>query len=141
VGFGFATLSTRLKPEYQGVVGKKLGELRKSGVEVSEHTLVPQLAFYGDTNVDALRNHTEWEKYPVVVIECTLYPSLGKSEEVAVRMGHMHWSSIAPLIKSHPSIFFVLIHHSLAMRMRDLIDFEASVKSKDGFSNFVLWKG
>lgn len=141
VGFGFATTSTRLKAEYQGLPGKDIAELRKAGVDVSENTLVPQLAFYGDTNIDALRKHTVWEKYPVVVIECTLYPSLGKSEEVAYYMGHMHWSSIAPLIKSHPSTFFVLTHHSLAMKLRDLHEFEQHIKDSEHFSNFTLWKG
>jgi hypothetical protein len=64
-----------LKSEYQKLSGKEIGELRKKGVEINEKSLEPQLIFYGDTHIDALLNHGEWKAYPVIIIECTLFPN------------------------------------------------------------------
>jgi hypothetical protein len=53
----------------------------KPDVEVSEKKLEPQMIFFGDTNIDSFEKHEEWKKYPVIVIECTQYPTTGKSAE------------------------------------------------------------
>eukprot|EP00808_Paulinella_micropora_P002304 g83285.t1 len=83
------------------------------GEEVSMTSYSPQLAFYGDTSILALTEHTEWKRYPVIMIECTIYPGLGKSAATAQAMGHMHWEALEPVMRSHPATHFVLIHHSM----------------------------
>jgi hypothetical protein len=47
----------KLKPEYQSLSGKQIGELRKSGTEVSEKKFERQFIFFGDTTIDALLKH------------------------------------------------------------------------------------
>lgn len=99
VAYGFSTVVMKLKLEYQGLSGKEIGELKRRSmtpalssvslpleVEVSEPKKEPQLIFFGDTNIDSFEKHEEWKKYPVIVVECTQYPNLGKSAD-----GMFYW--------------------------------------------------
>ncbi|MCL4416124.1 MAG: hypothetical protein M1365_05415 [Actinobacteria bacterium] len=65
----------KLKPEYQKLNGKEIGELRKNGTEISEKKIERQFIFFGDTSIDALLNHDDWKFFPAIVIECTLFPN------------------------------------------------------------------
>lgn len=51
---GYVVYSTKekLKPEHAGLSGKEIGELRKSGVKVTDTVEVPEVAFTGDTTAD-----------------------------------------------------------------------------------------
>ena len=49
----------KLKPEYQGLRGDEIRDLRQQGLEVAAETLTPLVCFTGDTNPAGLDAHPE----------------------------------------------------------------------------------
>eukprot|EP01125_Pyxidicula_operculata_P014704 TRINITY_DN492_c0_g1_i3.p1 TRINITY_DN492_c0_g1~~TRINITY_DN492_c0_g1_i3.p1 ORF type:complete len:312 (-),score=34.16 TRINITY_DN492_c0_g1_i3:78-1013(-) len=142
VAFGFCMQSNKLKPEYQGLPGKEIGKLKQSGADIYELKLEPQVVFYGDTNIDAFEKHSEWKKYPVIIVECTLYPMIkNKNKENAYQIGHIHWDAIKPYILENPQNFFVLIHNSQSLKATELTEFEEREMNESGMKNFKIWTG
>jgi hypothetical protein len=62
VGYCFWEPRSKLKEEYKSLDGKKIGELRKSGVEVSETVELPMFVFMGDTAA----NIFDTNPYPIL---------------------------------------------------------------------------
>lgn len=141
VGYGFSTIASKLKEEYVGLSGKEIGKLRKSGAIVTEQVVTRQLLFYGDTNIDALIKHDEWQQYPVVMIECTslaVQKGMKKSKVTpadAFGRGHIHFDSILPVIREHPDVHFVLIHTGLGIDDVTLLEYRKEFDD----TNFEFW--
>lgn len=121
VGYGFSQEKKRLKPEYQGLPGAKLGQLRKEGTVIDQNYESPMFAFMGDTTAQFYREHAELEKegkenifrFPLIITECTF---LGDHEEDAQRAEqtkHTLWPELKPIVQAHPQVTFLLIHFSL----------------------------
>ena len=108
VGYGFSRVKHKLKGEYAGLSGKEIGALRKAGTCVTEEVLEPQLCFFCDSNVQNLRDHDEWRKYPVVVCECTGAGTPTPSPH------HTSLEDLVPIILSAPEKQWILIHTSMA---------------------------
>lgn len=138
VGYGFVEIKHRMKPEYQKLSGQEKKQFSHDGVVMTERIEEPRLVFFGDTHIGALVDHDEWTRYPCVIVECTLYGG-SKSPEQARRIGHIHWDYLLPIIESHPSTFFVVIHASLAMRSAELEHVEREVKQAGRAMNFKIW--
>jgi len=58
IGFGFSTITKKLKP---GIDKSKIMELKKQGVEITYDQIIPQFIFYGDTTIEALTKHDDWK--------------------------------------------------------------------------------
>lgn len=82
----------KLKPEYQGLPGTQIRDLRQSGVEIAETILTPEVAFTGDTSIDFLdrigRGH-DVLRAKLLIIECTFLDEHPDPQDAA-SMGHMH---------------------------------------------------
>jgi len=140
IGYGFSTVTQKLKKEYQSLPPKEIAELRKKNLPITEPQILPQFVFFGDTNIKALLDHSEWQKYPIITIECTVYPSIKKAPEEVNEIGHIHWDSIWPIIIQNPKIFFILIHSSQSLTAHYLGEFEAEMKrANPGVENFKIW--
>ena len=61
----YQLLKILLKEEYQNLTGKEIGQLRKSGVEISQKTEV-NFVFLGDTNI-SIFNNPDVLKTPVIL--------------------------------------------------------------------------
>ncbi|GIQ83702.1 hypothetical protein KIPB_005059 [Kipferlia bialata] len=105
VGYGFSILKRRLNPKYRGLDKQGLIALKKSGTDITETVTEPQVIFFGDTTPDALFNHTEWQKYPNVFIECTACKLNGEDLQLEARKrrerGHTHVVELKELIERH----------------------------------------
>ncbi|MDP6583930.1 MAG: hypothetical protein QF535_04695 [Anaerolineales bacterium] len=118
VGYGFSTVTSKLKSEYKELTGKEIGKLRRDGVEITERRVRPEFVIFGDTDIRALTDHDEWKKYPVILIECTGYGKYRKAEDL-IHMGHIHYDHLKPVIESCEN-HFVLIHTSMAITANDI---------------------
>jgi len=131
-GFGFNTISHKLKNEYVEMIRsdkEKFMELKKSKIDMYEKTSTAQLLFYGDTNINALNITDKWKKYPVIIIECTLFDSVSSSQLEE----HIHWNDILPYIKINSNIYFILIHTSMSVKEEDLKKIENEYKDVKNF--------
>ena len=132
VGYCFWEPRSKLKEEYKEMDGKKIGQLRKSGVEVSEVVEQPMFVFMGDTaakvfdvNPYPLSLFSPFSPFiyylfdyfrqlftfPVIIIECTFLHE-DKPHEAEER-GHTSWDDLKPYVVANPQTTFVIIHFSL----------------------------
>lgn len=133
VGFILSTTKNSLKEEYQNLTGKEIGQLRKSGVEVTQKEEVNKFVFLGDTNI-SIFNNPDVLKTPVIFVECTILDDNVSPEETFER-GHIHWNQLKPIIENNPNNYFVLIHLSKRYK-RDYID---SFFKDINLENFMVW--
>jgi ribonuclease BN (tRNA processing enzyme) len=91
-------LKPSLKREYQGLPGEKLRELAKSGIQLKETTEYLEVAYSGDTTVDALsETKSIWESCHTIICECTMLQASDIARDMAHDRGHMHIDDIVQL--------------------------------------------
>jgi ribonuclease Z len=120
VGYGFLQEKKKLKPEYVGLEGRQLGELRKKGVALDFFYENPMFAFLGDTTVQFFEEQAAIEarqeesifRFPMIIVECTFLGLEEEDETRARKKKHVYWPHLKPFVVAHPNILFVLIHFS-----------------------------
>jgi ribonuclease Z len=79
----------KLKPEYQGLAGEQIRDLRLSGVEVSSEVRLPRIAYLGDTAPPGLDVFPEIYQAQILILELTF---VAPNERPALihKFGHTH---------------------------------------------------
>jgi ribonuclease Z len=79
----------KLKPEYQGLTGEQIRDLRLSGVEVSAELRLPKVAYLGDTAPPGLDAMPETYRAQILILEMTF---VAPNERAALihKFGHTH---------------------------------------------------
>ncbi len=112
---------SRLRPQFHGLPGEKLGELRRSGVDISEPYDVPLLSFTGDTRVEVLERTAELRDTECLVIETSFL-----DERVPVaqarEMGHIHLDELVDRRELLPKTDVVLSHFSSRYTAREIAE-------------------
>lgn len=102
---------SRLRSEFHGLPGDRLGELRRQGVQVGEAYEVPLLSFTGDTRVEVLESTPELQRTECLVIETSFL-----DERVPVararEMSHIHLDELIERRELLPKTDVVLSHFS-----------------------------
>lgn len=93
--FGYIVWERRkkLKPEFQGMSGDQIRDIRLSGTEVSAEIRVPRLAYTGDTSPAGLDNNPDFFKAQVLISEMTFVAPDHRSDLIH-KHGHMHLDDI-----------------------------------------------
>lgn len=108
-GYLVSQKKNHLKKEFQGCPESQIKASSLKGIEVSETTTEPMLAFSGDSMAEFL--DTEAGKTPYLVMECSFFGDRSEYEKVR-HYGHTHildWKDRAEKILSHTVI---MIHTS-----------------------------
>ncbi|GIQ82920.1 hypothetical protein KIPB_004147 [Kipferlia bialata] len=133
VGYGFSIKKNKLKAEYIGLDKEGIIALRKSGTCITESVRVPQVIFFGDTTPDALTQHTEWQKYPNVFIECTACSTDKDIDAEVSKMrdrGHTHIAELKPILEAHAEgRRWFLQHASAAHKDQELIEMAEGIEA------------
>ena len=79
----------RLRPEFHGLDGARLGQLRRAGEVIDETHDVPLLSFTGDTRVEVLERNPELQQAETLLLEATFLDDRVSVED-ARAMGHIH---------------------------------------------------
>lgn len=79
----------KLKPEFVGLSGPEIRDLRAAGTEVSAETRIPVLAYTGDTSPGGIDNNPEMLKAQVLITEMTFVAPQHRKEKIH-KNGHMH---------------------------------------------------
>lgn len=119
--YGFEEIVRSLKPEFKGVSGKELGQLRKEGKSIEEYKPVPRFIYVGDTSELVYENNPDIFKYPIIIAECTFLYDV--HIEPAVSTKHTHYSTLRPYIEAHPECKFILYHFSLRYKPKQIKEF------------------
>ena len=89
LGFVVCERRRKLKPEFAGLPGEKIRDLRLAGTEVTAEQRIPRLAYLGDTTADALDEHPIALEAEVLIVELT-FVAPGHRREKIRKMGHIH---------------------------------------------------
>jgi len=79
----------KLKPEFHGLPGEKIRDLRLSGVEVTNEIRLPRVAYLGDTRVDVLDEYPDLYRVEVLIMEVTFLSPHHRGEKIR-KFGHVH---------------------------------------------------
>ena len=115
-GYIIYRLSKKLKPEFQGLPGKQIMEIRKQiGDEnLTEPVYTPLLGYTGDTTIQGVLNHKEFLNVPLLIMECTGFSLDDKHDCVYGK--HIHWDDIVNNYKFFMNEQIVLFHFSQQYR-------------------------
>ena len=114
IGFAFFQKHKRLREEFKSLSKVEIGNLARSGKEVSEEYDLPLFIFLGDTTLEVFSPSRPISVlryidagWKLIFVECSFISpdEIGNS----IRTGHMHWARLKPDVLAHPDVTFVLI--------------------------------
>lgn len=79
----------KLKPEYVGLSGTEIRDLKFSGTEVTHEIRVPRIAYLGDSTAQVFDDHPELYEAQILISEMTFYRKDHRAAEIR-KFGHMH---------------------------------------------------
>ncbi len=89
LGFVVEQRRQKLKPEFVGLVGSAIRDLRLSGTEVTYETRTPIFAYTGDTAPAGLDDNPEMYEAKILIAEMTFVAPDHRREKIH-KHGHMH---------------------------------------------------
>jgi ribonuclease Z len=92
-GYGIWEVREKLRPEFQGRKGAEIRDLRQAGVEVTQRTETPLVAFTGDSRIDVLDREPVLRQARLLILEVTFLDER-VSVESAREKGHVHLDEV-----------------------------------------------
>ena len=136
ISYGFTEIKKKIKPEYIGIPGKEIVELKKNGTEITHLVTFKKFAYVCDTTIKVFKMNPTLILYPVIFIECTfLFP---EDYELSKGKKHIHWNDLEPYVKSNPNVYFILFHFSQRYKDKDIGEFVGNLIS-EGYTNINWW--
>ncbi len=83
----------KLKPEYHGLAGEQIRDLRLSGTDVTEELRFPLIAYLGDSSPEGLDNCPAMYEARVLITEVTFVHPSHKKDKIH-KYGHIHLDDI-----------------------------------------------
>lgn len=109
VGYCIYRVTRKLAPEFRGLPGQEIAKLRKQGVEITQESHTPILAYSGDTLLSALLRDADAMRAETLLLECTFLR--GDREQAHARM-HTSEEDIAEAAAHFHCAHLVLFHFS-----------------------------
>ena len=141
VGYGIYEKRKKIKPEYEKLPGKEIGQLRKKGIDINYIKNEPIIAYLGDTTEKVFQdiNNNNLFNFPYIITECTYIYSDHIDE--AKRGGNTNWYNLMPIIQAHSDVIFILIHFSPRYSIVELYKFFKKELEDCKINNVIVWYG
>ncbi|XP_025699373.1 tRNase Z TRZ1 isoform X1 [Arachis hypogaea] len=132
----------KLKPEYIGLSGNEIKNLKSSGVEITYTLTEPEIAFTGDTMSDFIvdENNTDVLRARILVIECT-FVNNSITVEHAKDYGHTHLSEIIGYAERFKNRAILLIHFSARYTVEEIEEAVTGLPPPLAGRTFALTEG
>jgi ribonuclease Z len=101
----------KLKPEYHGLEGDQIRDLRLSGVEVSAEIRIPKVAYLGDTAPPGLDALPDLYRAEILILEMT-FVAPGERASVIHKFGHTHLDDILARAEKFENEVIIASHFS-----------------------------
>jgi ribonuclease Z len=124
LGFVVWDRRNKLKPEYHGLPGDKIRDLRMSGVEVTAEMRVPLLAYLGDSAPGGLDRCPAMYEARVLITELTFIAPSHRKEKIH-KFGHIHLDDLLERRDRFKNELIIASHFSArytAKRIRHLVE-------------------
>lgn len=111
VGYIVYDVRKKLKPEFQGLHGDQIRDLRLQGTDVAAESLTPLVCFTGDTSPPGLDAHPDVYRAEVLITEMTFFRPEHRKEKIH-KFGHMHLDDIIERAERFQNELILLSHLS-----------------------------
>lgn len=111
VGYCVWQRRKKLKPEYHGLAGHEIRDLRLSGVEVTAEVRVPLLCYTGDTAPGGLDNFPVAYQAQILITELTFFRPDHRREKIH-KYGHMHLDDLIERCERFENELIIIMHFS-----------------------------
>lgn len=111
VGYIVYDVRRKLRPEFQGMRGDEIRDLKFQGIEVAAETLTPLVCFTGDTSPPGLDAHPDVYTAEVLMTEMTFFRPEHRKEKIH-KFGHMHMDDIIERADRFQNELIILAHLS-----------------------------
>jgi ribonuclease Z len=111
VGYIVYDCRRKLKPEYRGMSGDQIRDIRLAGNEVTDESLTPLVCFTGDTSAEGLDAHPDIMRAEVLITEMTFFRPDHRREKIR-KFGHMHLDDLLDRADRFENELIILAHLS-----------------------------
>jgi len=118
VGFTVLEKRKKLKPEYVGLTGPQIVELKKQGVQIDNPLEMPIVTYLGDTQYVDFSQLDYVVKSKILIAECTFYEDEHTSRANAGR--HMHVDEFASLVEHLENEHIIIAHTTQRTAMHEV---------------------
>ncbi len=108
VGFTVLEKRKKLKPEYAGLTGPQIVELKKQGIVIDHPLEIPIVSYLGDTQYVDFAQLPYVAQSKILIAECTFYIDEHAGRADAGR--HMHIDEFARLVERMENEYIVVTH-------------------------------
>jgi ribonuclease Z len=118
VGFTVIEKRKKLKPEYSGLTGPQIVELKKQGIEIDYPLEFPIVTYLGDTQYVDFSQLKYIADSRILIAECTFYEGEHTTRAKAGR--HMHVDELATLLQNLNNEHILITHTTQRTAMREV---------------------
>lgn len=136
VGFTVIEKRKKLKPEYKGLTGPQIVELKKQGIEIDYHLEFPIVTYLGDTQYVDFSQLKYIAESRILIAECTFYEGEHTTRAKAGR--HMHVDELATLLKNLNNEHIIITHTTQRTPMSEIRKILKKALSKDKYDRITL---
>jgi ribonuclease Z len=101
----------KLKPEYQGLTGDQIRDLRLGGTEVASEIRLPRVAYMGDTSPRGLDVYPEIYQSQILILELT-FVAPGERPALIHKFGHTHLDDVLERTERFENEVIIASHFS-----------------------------
>lgn len=121
-GYVVYSVKNKLKPEYLGLPGQKIKELKMSGVQITDTLRVPEVAFTGDTTPDFILDDANIDalQAKLLIMETTFLDDAVTIQH-AREYGHTHLSEVIKYANRLLNKSILFIHFSARYKREEIL--------------------
>jgi len=137
VGYSVIEKRKKLKPEYAGLTGPQIVELKRQGVEVDYPLEIPIVTYLGDTQYVDFSQLDYITRSKILIAECTFYEVDHSGRAEAGR--HMHINEFAELVESLQNEHIIVTHTTQRTAMREIRQILKKALSPQTYDKIILF--
>jgi ribonuclease Z len=136
VGFSIIEKRKKLKPEYKGLTGPQIVELKKQGIEIDYPLELPIVTYLGDTQYVDFSQLKYITDSRILIAECTFYE--GEHTTRAEAGKHMHVDELAMLLQKLNNEHIVITHTTQRTPMSEIRKILKKAMPKDKYDKITI---
>ncbi|MBN2183567.1 MAG: hypothetical protein JW715_16780 [Sedimentisphaerales bacterium] len=136
VGYSVIEKRKKLKPEYAGLTGRQIVELKKQGIEIDNPLEIPIVTYIGDTQYVDYSQLNYIVESKILIAECTFYEDEHTTRAEAGK--HMHIDEFATLLSKLQNEHIIVTHTTQRTSMREIRRILKNAMPKDKYDRITL---
>jgi ribonuclease Z len=136
VGFTVIEKRKKLKPEYTGLTGPQIVELKKQDIEIDYPVEIPIVTYLGDTQYVDFSQLDYIVESKILIAECTFYE--GEHTTRAKAGKHMHVDELATLLKNLNNENIIITHTTQRTPMGEIRKILKKAMPKDKYDKITI---